>query len=107
MLDPRMFFRPYGRPDAALANLMGAQMARRYGAAFAGHGGLSDAMRPSPQAASQKIISALPTLLASGRASILAGLLGVDEIFSPLQMVLDSETASALGPVCPGIRGVR
>ena len=82
-------------------------MARRYGAAFTSHGGLSDAMRPSPQAASQKIISALPTLLASGRASISAGLLGVDEIFSPLQMVLDSETASALRPVCPGIRGVR
>ena len=95
-MDPRTMHRPYGRPDMVIANLMGAQMARRYGAGYSGHSGLTDAMRPSPQAAAQKVQSALPTMLASGRASIEAGLLGVDEVFSPVQMVLDDELASSL-----------
>lgn len=95
-LDMRTMFRPYGRPDMALANLVGAQMARRYGAEFSGHSGLTDAMKPSPQAAAQKTISALATLLAAGRATVHAGLLGVDEVFSPLQMALDAELVRAL-----------
>lgn len=96
-LDARTAMRPYGRPDMSLANLMGAQMARRYGAAFTGHSGLCDAMTPSPQAAAQKLQSALPLLLASGRAHIEAGLLAVDEVFSPVQMALDDEVIGALG----------
>jgi trimethylamine--corrinoid protein Co-methyltransferase len=35
-------------------------------------------------------------MLTSGRASIEAGLLGVDEVFSPVQMVLDDQLASSL-----------
>lgn len=95
-LDARTMHRPYGRPDMVLANLMGAQMARRYGAGYSGHCGLTDAMRPSPQAAAQKVQSALPTMLATGRGHIAAGLLGVDEVFSPVQMVLDDELTSSL-----------
>ncbi|MBI2942032.1 MAG: trimethylamine methyltransferase family protein [Chloroflexi bacterium] len=95
-MDPRTMMRPYGRPDQVLAILMGAQMARRYGVQCSGHCGLTDAKRPSPEAAAQKLQSALPTLLATGRASIAAGLLSTDEVFSPVQMVLDDELISAL-----------
>jgi trimethylamine--corrinoid protein Co-methyltransferase len=95
-MDFRTAMRPYGRPDMVLANLMGAQMARRYGAQYGGHCGLTDAMRPSPQAAAQKVQSALPTLMAGGHAAIAAGLLAIDEVFSPLQLVLDDEIISAL-----------
>ncbi|NLE94051.1 MAG: hypothetical protein GX600_00005, partial [Dehalococcoidia bacterium] len=95
-MDFRTTMRPYGRPDMALANLVGAQMARRYGVNYGGHGGLTDAMRPSPQAAAQKIQSALPTLMVSGQAGIAAGLLAVDEVFSPVQMVLDDQIISAM-----------
>lgn len=95
-LDPRTMFRPYGRPDMALANLAAAQMARRYGVWGSGHTGLSDAPYPSPEAAAQKVISTLPALMALGAGAIQAGLLAVDEVFSPVQMVLDHELTRAL-----------
>jgi trimethylamine--corrinoid protein Co-methyltransferase len=95
-LDARTMMRPYGRPDMVLANLMGEQMARRYRADFGGHAGLTDAFRPSPQAAAQKLQSALPTLLTRGKVGIPMGLLGVDEVFSSVQIALDSEMVSAL-----------
>lgn len=95
-MDFRTTMRPYGRPDMVLANLIAAQMARRYGARFGGHCGLTDAPLPSPEAAAQKLQSALPTLLVSGHAHIPAGLLAVDEVFSPVQLALDNEIVSAL-----------
>ena len=95
-MDPRTMMRPYGRPDMALASLVAAQMGRRYGVPVGGHGGLTDAMVPSFEAAAQKIQSALPTLMATGHAGIAAGLLAVDEVFSPVQMVLDDELTSSL-----------
>ena len=95
-LDARTMMRPYGRPDSVLANLIGAQMARRYGANLLGHCGLSDAARPSPEAAAQKMQSALPTLLAGGSCNIPAGLLALDQVFSPVQMVLDDQLIHVL-----------
>lgn len=95
-MDPRTMMRPFGRPDSVLANLMGAQMARRYGAEFGGDSGLTDATRPSPQAAAQKLQSALPTFLVCGRVNIPMGLLAVDQVYSPVQIVLDSQMMSAL-----------
>jgi trimethylamine--corrinoid protein Co-methyltransferase len=95
-LDMRTMIRPYGRPETALANLMMAQMARFYGASFGGHSGLSDAKLPSVEAGAQKAISALATLLAGGNFIMDAGLLGIDEVCSPVQLVLDNEFLSAL-----------
>jgi len=95
-MDPRTMMRPYGRPDMVIANLMSAQMARRYHADFGGHCGLTDAMRPSPQAAAHKMQSALPTLLARGKIGFPMGLLAIDEVFSPVQIVLDNQLVSAL-----------
>jgi trimethylamine--corrinoid protein Co-methyltransferase len=95
-LDPRTMMRPFGRPDTVFANLIGAQMARRYGAGFSGLSGVCDAPRPSPQAAAQKLQGALPLLLSCGQASIEAGLLGVDMVYSPVQLVLDEQMLSSL-----------
>jgi trimethylamine:corrinoid methyltransferase-like protein len=95
-LDMRTTIRPFGRPEMAIANLMMAQMARFYGAEFGGHSGLSDAKLPSMEAGAQKTISALATLMAGGSFWMDAGLLGIDEICSPIQLVLDNELLSAL-----------
>jgi len=96
VMDMRTMIYPYGRPEMALANLMMAQMARHYGAAYSGHAGLSDAKQPSVESGAQKALTALPTLLACGSLSVDAGLLSIDEICSPVQLVLDGEFISAL-----------
>ena len=95
-LDMRTGMYCYGRPEQQMANVALAQMARRYGVAFWGHCGLSDAKRPSAEAGFQKALGAIPTLMAAGRAYISTGLLSVDEVFSPVQMVIDNEMVSAL-----------
>lgn len=95
-LDMRTTIRPYGRPESPIANLMLTQMARFYGGSFSGHAGLSDAMLPSVESGAQKALSATATLLAGGRFHMDAGLLGIDEICSPVQLVLDNEFLSAL-----------
>ena len=96
MMDMRTAIRPYGRPEMAITNVMTAQLARHLGASFAGHGGLSDAKRPSVEAGAQKALTAIPTLLAGGHLWLDAGLLAIDEVCSPIQMVLDNEFISVL-----------
>ena len=95
-IDMRTSIYPYGRPEIPITNLMTIQLARFYGVSGGGHSGLSDAKLPSAEAGAQKALSAIPTLLAGGRASIGAGLLSIDEVCSPIQMVLDNEFISAL-----------
>jgi len=95
-MDMRTTIRPFGRPEMAIANLMTAQLARAYGASFSGHAGLSDAKLPSVEAGAQKALSAIPTLMAGGSLWMDVGLLGIDEVCSPVQMVLDSEFLGAL-----------
>ena len=96
VMDLKTMIYPYGRPEMAVANMMTAQMARFYQAAFTGHSALSDAKTPTAESGFQKALTALPTLLACGGLSIDAGLLSIDEICSPVQLVLDAEFASAL-----------
>jgi len=96
VMDMRTTIYPYGRPEMAIANLMTAQLARHYGASFSGHAGLSDAKLPSVEAGAQKALTAIPTLLAGGDLWLDAGLLSIDEVCSPIQMVLDDELLSAL-----------
>lgn len=96
VMDMRTTIYPYGRPEMALANLMTAQLARHYGAAYSGHAGLSDAKLPSVEAGAQKALTAIPTLLACGGLWMDAGLLSIDEVCSPIQLVLDNEFLSCL-----------
>ena len=97
VMDMRTTIYPYGRPEMALANLMTAQLARHYGASYSGHAGLSDAKLPSVESGAQKALTAIPTLMACGNLWMDAGLLSIDEVCSPIQLVLDDEFLSCLG----------
>ena len=96
VMDMRTSIHPFGRPEMAIANLMTAQLSRYLGASFSGHAGLTDAKAPSVEAGAQKMMTAIPTLLAGGSLWLDAGLLSSDEIYSPVQMILDNEMLSAL-----------
>jgi trimethylamine--corrinoid protein Co-methyltransferase len=96
VFDMRTMIYPYGRPEMALTNMALAQMARHYGLPFRGHAGLTDAKLPSCEVGAQKALTAIPTLLAAGHVHIDAGLLSIDEVCSPLQMILDHEFIGAL-----------
>ena len=95
-MDMRTAIRPFGRPEMVVANLMTAQLARHYGASFSGHAALTDAKLPSVEAGAQKATSGVATLLAGGSLWVDAGLLAVDEVCSPVQMILDHEWMQAL-----------
>ena len=86
----------FGRPERNILNVAGAQIARYVGADFFGHCGLSDAKVPGNEAAFQKVSSVIFNALACGKANLVAGLLGVDEVFSPVQMILEDEMIDAL-----------
>jgi len=104
VLDMKSLMYPYGRPERVIANVMMAQVARWYGASYSGHCGHSDAKRPSCEAGAQKVMTALPVLMVGGRASIASGLLSVDEVFSPIQMILDNEIVAALRRIIRGCK---
>jgi trimethylamine--corrinoid protein Co-methyltransferase len=86
----------FGRPERNILNVAGAQIARYVGVDFFGHCGLSDAKVPGNEAAFQKVSSVIFNALACGKANLVAGLLGVDEVFSPVQMILEDEMIDAL-----------
>lgn len=95
-IDMRTGAALYGRPERVRTNLAFADIADFYGCATGGHIGCADAYMPSYEAGVQKAEGALMTALATGHAYIEAGLLGVDTICSPLQMVLDHDLAGSL-----------
>ncbi len=94
----------YGRPEQTLLNLAGAQIARRLGAHYSGHGGLSDARQPGYESAMQKTASALVNGMATGYGHVAAGLLAVDEVFSPEQLLLDAEMLGYLRRLSAGVQ---
>ncbi len=100
-LDMRTMIQPYGRPEMLLLNLANMQLGRHYGVPASPHTGLTDAKLPSNEAGVQKLLTALPCIMAGG-GNIEPGLLSIDEIFSPVQMILDAELASALQRVIQG-----
>jgi trimethylamine---corrinoid protein Co-methyltransferase len=100
-LDLRSAMQPYGRPEMLLADLATLQLARHYGVPACVHTGLTDAKLPGNEVGMQKMLTALPCALAGG-AGIEAGLLSIDEVFSPIQMILDAEMAGAIRRVIRG-----
>jgi trimethylamine--corrinoid protein Co-methyltransferase len=95
-MDIKTMIYPFGRPEMAMANVISAQIARHFGASFSGHAGLTDSKLPSVESGAQKAMSAAVTLLVGGGIWIDAGLLAIDEVYSPVQMILDNEMLSAL-----------
>lgn len=96
VMDMRTTMSMYGRPETPLVAAVIGQAARFYGASSGSQGGLSDAKAPSVQAGAQKAMSAVAGMLSCGGASMDSGLLSVDEVCSPEQLVYDGEMASAL-----------
>ena len=95
-LDMHSLMYPYGRPERQIMNAMMADMAKHYRAAFAGQSGHTDAKLPSAEAGAQRALTSIPTLMAGGCTNVAAGLLSVDEVFSPIQMIIDNEYVAAL-----------
>ncbi len=95
-MDMRSGLSFYGRPEMQRFNVALADLARFYGCSCAGHTGLTDAKLPSVEAGVQKAAGALITALACGSAAVSGGLLGVDEICSPVQLVLDRDLVDGL-----------
>jgi len=93
----------YGRPEKSIVNIAFSQIARYLGLNYSGHTGLSDAKVPGHEAGVQKVVSAIFTASSSGIGNIAAGLLGVDQIFSPVQLILDDEITGALNRICEGM----
>lgn len=103
VLDVRTGCFQYGRPEQTLLNIAGAAIARTLGAHYGGHGGLSDAKEPGAEAAMQKVSSAIYSAHSSGHGHIVCGLLAVDEVFSPEQLVLDNEAVGWLRRMSAGV----
>lgn len=98
-----MSFR-YGRPEQVLMNNAMCDIAAKYGLKYWGHGGLADAKVPSFEAGVQKTATALAHIMKGQNASVCAGLLSVDEVFSPTQMVLDNELTGYLKRIGQGFK---
>ena len=94
--DMRTMIYAYGRPEIPVLALMAADVARKYGVASGASCGSPDAKRPGPEAGVQKVFGVLPAVMATGSAGINAGGLSIDEICSPIQMILDNECLGAL-----------
>jgi trimethylamine--corrinoid protein Co-methyltransferase len=95
-VDMRTGASMYGRPERMRTNLAFADIADYYGCSTGGHTGCADSYMPSCEAGAQKAEGALIAALATGHAYIEAGLLGVDTICSPVQMVLDCDLAGSM-----------
>jgi trimethylamine--corrinoid protein Co-methyltransferase len=95
-IDMKTLLQSFGRPEKAITNIIMAQMARRYKVKFGPAAGHTDAKTPGPEATAQKTMSALSSLLASKISGISCGLLSIDEVYSPIQMVIDKEIVEML-----------
>jgi trimethylamine--corrinoid protein Co-methyltransferase len=86
----------YGRPELGLTHLAYGQIARRFRAHFHANCFLCDAKAPSSEAGMQKALNAIPAILAGSWQLGTVGLLSVDEVSSPIQLIIDNEFARAL-----------
>jgi trimethylamine--corrinoid protein Co-methyltransferase len=93
-LDMRTLTMPSGRPEVLLFNLAAIQLAQHYGVPAHTYGGYTDARLPSVEAGMQKVLTALPCILAGG-CNLDAGKLG-GSLCSPIQMIIDSDLIGAL-----------
>ncbi len=93
----------FGRPEQQRVNLAFAGMAEFYGCGCSGLAGLTDAQTPSYEAGIHKATSVIVTALACGHSSVSAGMLDVDQLDSPVQMVLDADLVGSLKAIMAGI----
>lgn len=104
VLDMKQAVFRYGRPELGLTHLVMGQLARHFGASFGANSFLGDAKYPSCEMGMQKAINALPAIMAGTRSLGNLGLLSVDEIGSPIQLIIDNEYAGALQRFARGFK---
>ena len=81
----------FGRPESVFFNNAVAVLSRHLGTDLYLHTGLTDAAVPSQQAAFEKAVSCVYAAAAGYPVNFVAGLIATDEVFSPIQLVLDGE----------------
>ncbi len=82
----------YGTPEHNLVDLARMALNRHYGVPVVGSRSIrSMAKRPGPQASAEKAASAVVGALAGSKVFYGGGLLSLDELFSPIQLVIDCE----------------
>jgi trimethylamine:corrinoid methyltransferase-like protein len=92
----------YGRPEQALLNNALSEIADYYHLAYHAHGGLTDSKAPSFEAGVQKMGTAMANIMKGRDGYFAAGLLSVDEVNSPVQMILDNEAVGYMKHLCRG-----
>ncbi len=102
IMDMRHGFYPYGRPEFSLCHLAEGQMARYYGAAFSANSFLGDEKNVGALMGMEKAMNAVCAVLAGTSSIGTLGLLSVDEICSPILLILDDEYAGSLKRLARG-----
>lgn len=92
----------YGRPEQVLMNNALSDIAAYYDLPFSAHEGLTDAKLPGYEAGIQKLGTALANFSKGGVGYLAGGLLSIDEVCSPVQLVLDGEAAGYLKRIAQG-----
>ena len=104
-IDMRNGSQPYGRPETQLMGIAGAQILRYYkSAAGAGPSANTTAKADDMESGMNLAGGAMLGLLASGAPSMDMDLLSVDEIISPVKMVLANEYADYVNRLLDGFK---
>jgi trimethylamine--corrinoid protein Co-methyltransferase len=94
-MDMRRGTYPYGRPEQALMSLASSQLIRHYGGeggSGAGHGTCAKAT--DYEAGLQIGYAPALNMVFNGELSAGSGVYSVDEVFSPVQLIIDNEWAA-------------
>ncbi len=92
----------YGSPEDLLATLIQVQLNAFYGIPVVAKSLLTTSKQPDAHAAAEKCAHTVAAALAGARMFTCAGLLAVDEIYSPEQLVIDHEIVQYARRVCRG-----
>ena len=92
----------YGTPEDLLGTLIQVQLNARYGIPVVAKSLLTTAKEPDAHAGAEKAAHTLAAALAGARIFTNAGLLSVDEVFSPEQALIDREIVRYARRVCRG-----
>jgi trimethylamine--corrinoid protein Co-methyltransferase len=92
----------YGSPEDLLATLIQVQLNAFYGIPTVAKSLLTTAKLPDAHAAAEKSAHTLAAALLGARIFTNAGLLAVDDIYSPEQVVIDYEIVQYVRRVCQG-----
>lgn len=95
----------YGTPEHVLIYLLGAQIDEYYGGnRFTCKAFHTNAIFPDAHSMAQRASFATVAALNGAREFHFGGMLGIDKVFSPEQLVLDAEIVGYVGRIAEGVR---